>query len=226
MEFISEYVALVQFAGAFNFVFATKFFHEHFSTHFINVSKKQKSNFDNIKNKISTDITTLESKEPLKQNGKSNQHELNTSKHEYKRTLDAINHLDDKIELCIKSKKQPMFSRQLFLLIGLYSLIAIFYIGKIGHLSAHKIDSSHWCNSFWIFTSVTFLWWLYFMVCESLWLIKKSQKPNRKLLSPSFSWTMFLFLIITIFVMALNAKCPYMDVNNDCKIYIVTCWLN
>lgn len=221
MEYISEYATLVQFVGTFNFVFATKFFHEHFSTHFIDVSKKQKDNFDTIKNKISTDITTIESHSPLKHNGKSNEHELNELNSKYKQALSKIETIYKRNSTQTENKKQPAYSRQLFLLIGLYSLLTIFYFGKIGHLSAHSQECNDWCNSLCAFAITTILWWIYFLLSEIIWLIRKSKKPNPALFSPSFSWTIILFIISSLFIMILHAKCPNIAINSDYKVYAI-----
>ena len=221
MEYIAEYVALVQFAGAFNFVFCTKFFHEHFSTHFINVSKKQKGNFDNIKNKISMDITSIESHSVLTQDGRSNEHELNGLNGQYKQILERISGIGDKLGNKIENQKQPAFSRQLFLLFGLYSLFAIFYMCKIGHLHSQSIDCGNWCNALFMFALVTILWWAYFLISEAVWLFKKSQGSNHYLLSPSFSWTIILFLAMTVCVLLKASEWPNLKINNDYKVYII-----
>nr|DAQ74162.1 MAG TPA: hypothetical protein [Caudoviricetes sp.] len=220
MEFISEYAPLVQFVGAFNFVFSTQLFHEHFSDRFISISTKQKNDFSTIKNKMTTDVTTIKSHSPLEHDGKSNQHELDSVNEKYSHTLSKIESTDKKLSKRIESKKQPKYSRQLFLLIGLYSLISIFYICKIGHLSAHNEQSAIWCNAFCALNVITVVWWLYFLISETTWLCKKSNMPNGKMFSPSFSWTIFLYIASVFAIYLWRSYVPDISLQNNHKIYL------
>ena len=222
MEHITEYVALVEFAGAFNFLFCADYFHKHFSEHIINISKKQKSNFDNIRNKMSADIMTIESHDPIGQPGKSsNEHELIDITSQYNLSRAAINQVGDKLKKKIENIKQPAFSREMFLLMGLYSLFAIFFICKIGHLQAKDIPCEDWCNAFCSFAFITIIWWLYFVISEVVWLFRKSRTPNPFIFSPSFTWTIFLFLAATCIILFQVANCPDIPIDNDTKVYLV-----
>lgn len=220
MEYIAEYAPLVQFAGAFNFVFSTKLFHEHFSERFISISTKQKNDFSTIKNKMTTDVTTIKAHSPLEHGGKSNQHELDSVNEKYSHILSKIESTDKELTKRIESKKQPKYSRQLFLLVGLYSLISIFYICKIGHLSAHKEQSAIWCNAFCALNIITVVWWLYFLISETTWLYKKSNMPNCQIFSPSFSWTIFLYITSVFAISFWRSYIPDISLYNDYKIYL------
>ena len=215
MRFVAEYVAFVQFVGAFNFVFLTKFFHEHFSDHFVNISNKQRADFDTIKNKMTADLTTIKSHEPIVSGGSSNQHELTSALTHYTDSLKEVDAVGERIAERIVKQKQPRYSRQLFLLIGLYSMLAVLFMCKIGHLCAHNTDSSVWCNTFHVFNVTTILWWLYFIVSELIWLFRTKTTPNPRIVSPSFSWTIFLFFVAICCLITWRSNLPIIKLRNS-----------
>lgn len=221
MEFISVYVPLVQFAGAFNFAFSTQLFHEHFSKHFINIPLKQRADFNIIKTKITADVTTLNSYSPITtSDGKTNQHELDEVKKDYNEAYNKIDATNNKLATSINNQKAPYFSRQLFMLIGLYSLFSILFICKIGHTSAHKVDTAIWCNGLCMLNIITIIWWFYFLISETIWLCGKSEKPKYKLLSPSFSWTMLFYIAAVGCIFVWRHNIPEIAMPDHYKIYL------
>lgn len=198
MENMPQYVALIQFVGAFNFAFTIEVFHQTITRHFMNTTKKCEDNFKAIHSKIMTDFSTVNTLQPLTSGDGSNDHELQDLKEKYSGLLsqkeDDLADMSRRIDAII----QPNYSRQMFLMIGLYAIGALFIICRIGHIHAVDPKDAEWCQIYKAYNVATVMLLAYLIICEILWTRqkRKNNTPYR-MFNPSVTRTFFLFIVVT-----------------------------
>lgn len=197
MENMPHYVALIQFVGAFNFAFTVEAFHQTISKHFTNTTKKCEDNFKAIHSKIMTDFSSVQTMKPLTSGDGSNDHELQALKVKYSNLLSQKEKELAKMSKRIDTIIPPNYSRQMFLMIGLYAIGALFLICRIAHICAVDGNYAEWGQIYNAYNMITIILLAYLVICEIFWAWRKrNEKTSLWMFNPSVTQTFLLFIAV------------------------------
>ena len=201
MESICEFTALIQFIGAFNFAYILGDFDKVLKEHFFKANEYFISRFNEIKDLVETDEVSIETMKPLKLvDGNSNEASLDKLRKDYHQLSNDKIEIEKKIAESEKFR-QNRFITSLFLMIGLYTISDLFFIGLIEHCS----KSEYIQLSFIAYNIMNLIYVLYFCISESLYL---KIGPNVCfILKPTKLWTS----IISFIVFVLSFICPLIN---------------
>lgn len=211
MNDIFDFIALIQFVGAFNFAFVFEEFYNKFESMF-DLSKIVKNTFNNNKYNIIADYESIQKMEPIcTTEGYSNKDELLSLKKDFAVEMEKFKkgEYEDKLGEKIKTS----YIERLFLMIGLYSIYDLFFIAILKFTS----DSISWCYGYTVlnFTNTSFL--VYFILCEIL----SSFNINKKFFSPSYRWTVTVSIVLFAISVCIGLFCSQINIELN-KVYFVT----
>lgn len=191
---IYEYTALIQFVGAFNFAFVYKKFETHLQDNILNSDKRLDKQFEDINADINPDMESIEQMEcvTVSCNGKTinTQKALEALRNRYKNLKKRHAENRDNLKRHIHEHYTFRNAGILFLALGLYSIIDLFYIGHL----MHTHNDYYCCLSFFIFNMLVSFFVVYFIASEIIYFIEGDK--TRAFFKPTYLGT-----VITVFIM-------------------------
>ena len=173
MNNISSFAPFVEFIGAFCFAFVLTDWSEKLFKHILRVEEMFRTTFDSIQSEIDVDKVSLDNMDPLElKDGRTNKEELNRLKSNYSKLISQREETEAICSNHIKKYHRPHFTKQLFLMFGLYAVADIFGMCLLQYYE-HESTVHIIRYRLSLFNLLMFLCLCYFVIAELLYWQKK-----------------------------------------------------